>query len=194
MIGNYDDIKMDQAYILGRTALSRGIPWITLASFHHLLEIIRDDFRVFEWGAGGSTVFFARECASVTAIEHNKLWIPRVNKMLADRGLKADLRHVQGGPKEQKDRFRKYANEILKEPDESFDLVYVDGEASSRGWCLTNALPKLKPGGWLLLDNSDWLHRVIDGFERKDYVERNLDWPGQAKKFDWWTSILRKAE
>jgi len=185
---------MNQAYVLGRTALKEGIPWITLESFHKLLEFVQPDFRVFEWGSGGSTVFWARECAEVIAIEHNKLWIPRVQKMLADRGLEADLRHIQGGSKGQKDRFRKYANEILAEPDESFDIAYVDGEASSRGWTITNAMPKIKPGGYLLIDNSDWVSREFPGWTKVDYIERNLDWPGQAKKFDWWTSILRKDE
>ena len=184
---------MNQAYILGRTALKEGIPWITPGAFRQLLEIIQPDFKVFEWGSGGSTVFFARDCASVTSIEHNKLWIPRTKKMLTDRSLDADLRHIQGGPKGDKDRFRKYANVILQEPDESLDLAYIDGEASSRGWTLTNAMPKLKPGGWLFIDNSDWVSRKFPGWEREDFIERDLDWPGQAHKFNWWTSILRKA-
>jgi len=188
---DYSHIKMDLNYTLGRTALKEGIPWITIESFHHLLEIIKPEFRVFEWGSGGSTVFWARECASVISIEHNSEWIPRVQKMLDDRGLEADLRYKRGLPKEEKDRFKPYANMILKEPDNSFDLIYVDGEASSRGWCLNNAMLKLKPGGWIVLDNSQWIKRELPDFDKFEYIERDLEWPG-AKNFDWWTTLYHQ--
>ena len=187
-------LKCNDDWMYGRTCLREGWPWIVPDSMRHIHDIVQPDWNVFEWGAGGSTIYWARECASVISVEHNIEWIPRIKKMLSDRGLIADLRHIQGLPKGKKDRFKPYANEILKEPDESFDLVFVDGEASSRGWCLTNALPKIKPGGYLLLDNSDWLHREIEGFERTDYEERGLKWIGVRGNFNWFTSVLRKAE
>jgi predicted O-methyltransferase YrrM len=98
---------------------------------------------------------------------------------------------VQGHGIDHNTAFRKYAAAILGYPDESFDLVFVDGEASCRDWCIANALPKIKPGGYLLLDDSDWPQNVPD-WEKQDFVARDLKWIGQKGTFNWWTSILRK--
>jgi len=189
--------KLNDDGIYGRTSLRSGIPWIVPSSFHVIDKLVQPDWSVFEWGSGGSTVYWARHCASVISIEHNSKWIDRVNKMLAkEEGLsnKVNLRYVRGLPETEKDRFRPYADTILEYPDESFDLVFVDGEASSRGWCLTNGLPKVKPGGILLLDNSNWLKRELgDEWLREDYVARDLKWIGQKGTFDWWTTIFTKA-
>lgn len=180
----------------GRYALRTGTPWITPNSLAVLDTLVKPDWHVFEWGAGGSTIYWTRKCAHVTSVEHNSEWITRVKEMFVKFGVdasKVELVYKRGLPEDQKDRFRPYADVILDYPDESFDLVFVDGEASSRGWCLTNALTKVKPGGVLLLDNSDWLKRDLsDEWQRTDYVVKDLKWIGQPGTFDWWTSILVK--
>jgi len=190
----YAEISDDLMY--GRLCLKVGIPWITPGSFRYLLDVIEPDWKVFEWGSGGSTVFWANNCAEVVSIEHNKDWITRVTGML--KGAKnVDLRYVRGKPKGVKDRFRHYADVINEYPDEYFDLVFNDGEASSRGWALNNSMPKIKIGGYLLLDNSSWLKRDIskEGFEFiGEWVERNLHWIGQRNPFNWETAIYRRME
>jgi predicted O-methyltransferase YrrM len=50
-------------------------------------------------------------------------------------------------------QFRSYVEAIDAYPDASFDLVVVDGRA--RPSCLRQAIPKLRPRGLLVLDNSD---------------------------------------
>lgn len=184
--------------LYGRESLRLGTPWVVPSSLKAIDKLVQPDWKIYEWGAGGSTCYWARECASVISIEHNSKWIDRVNKMLArEEGLtdKVELHHVRGLPKDEKDRFRPYADTILEYPDESFDLVFVDGEASSRGWCLTNGLSKVKPGGILLLDNSNWLKRELeDEWQREDHIAKNLKWIGQKGTFDWWTTIFTKLK
>jgi len=187
----HDDI------LYGRRSLKDGIPWITPESFDHVESLVQSNWNVFEWGAGGSTIYWARHCAHVISVEHNSEWIRRVKEMFAKFRVdvsRINLVYKRGLPESEKDRFRPYADVILDYPDESFDLVFVDGEASSRGWCLTNAMLKVKMGGILLLDNSDWLKREIgDEWKRTDYVEKDLEWVGQSGTFDWWTSIFVKG-
>lgn len=184
--------------VYGRTSLRKGLPWITPESLEVLDTLIQRDWDIFEWGAGGSTIYWMRNCAHVISVEHNSEWIGRLKDMFAkfDVNLsKVELVYKPGLPENQKDRFRPYADVILNYPDESFDLIFVDGEASSRGWCLTNALTKVKPGGILLLDNSNWLKRDLgDEWDRTDYIVEGLKWVGQPGTFDWWTSILIKKE
>jgi len=176
----------------GRDALSKGEPWIVPAALAVLKTLVQPEWRVFEWGAGGSTLFWSNECASSVAIEHNPLWIERVTAMMHRHECpnNVHLRYVQGHGIDHNKAFRNYAAAILEYPDESFDLVSVDGEASSRGWCVTNAIPKIKPGGYLLLDNSDWFGGILE-WEKQDFVAKDMHYIGQPV-FNWWTSILRK--
>lgn len=189
-------MKISDDIVYGRTALRDGIPWIVPESFDKLKEIIKPDWKVFEWGAGGSTLYFASQCKFVVSVEHNIQWYNRVNDMLMDRILRsqAHLCLVRGLGDGVENAFTSYAGFIKSYPDNYFDLVYIDGEASSRGWCLTNSITKVKPGGYMLLDNSNWLDRKLDGFEREDFVAKDLTWIGQPGTFDWWTSILRKVQ
>lgn len=181
--------------IYGRAALKKGEPWIVPESLEHLKRLVQPDWLVFEWGCGGSTAFFSRQCGDVVGIEHNKDWVQRVYGIMERLECPHNwtVEHIPGEGKDHKTAFRKYADAILRYPDGYFDLISIDGEASSRGWCLTNAIAKLKPGGYLLLDNSDWIKRDL-GWERWDYVATELKWVGQAGTFDWHTSIWRKPE
>lgn len=180
----HDDI------IYGRSALRNGEPWIVPASLDHIRSIVDTQWHVFEWGSGGSTVYWARHCAHVISIEHNSEWIPRTcGKLARERLDNAAVFHVPRGPG---DTFDDYADVILDYPDDHFDLVFVDGEASCRGRCLNNALAKVKVGGTLLLDNSNWLKREIPDYERVDYKLSDLRWIGEPEPFDWWTSVLTR--
>ena len=49
--------------------------------------------------------------------------------------------------------FESYVKAIDRYPDQSFDFVLVDGRA--RVACVKRALAKIKPGGAIMLDNSD---------------------------------------
>lgn len=178
----------------GRAALREHIPWIVPESLEALEKVLRPDWRVFEWGSGGSTIYWAKHCAHVCSVEHNSDWLLWVSRRVIEHNLTHKVCSLYLRKDKDANTFHEYADAILTQPDQSFDLVFVDGEASCRGWCLRNALPKLKPGGYLLLDNSNWLKRDLGpGWERQDFVARDLKWIGQKGTFDWWTSIVRKV-
>ena len=181
--------------IYGRSALINGEPWITPKSLDYVKTILKPTFRVFEWGSGGSTAFWSRNCASIISVEHNSEWIQRTTDIMRRLNCPNNwkLVHVPGIGIDHNTAFRNYANAILEYPDNSFDLVFVDGEASSRGWCITNALSKIKSGGYLLVDNSNWLSESPQNTkDRLDFIETGLKWVGQPGTFDWHTSIFTK--
>lgn len=181
--------------IYGRSALRNGEPWITPESLKHLRTIIKPHWNVFEWGSGGSTAFWSRNCKSVISIEHNSEWIQRTADIMNRLNCPHNyaIIYVRGNGIDHTKAFREYADAILEYPDDSFDLVFVDGEASCRGWCITNALPKLKSGGCLLVDNSNWLNESPQNTtDRLDFIEKGLKWIGQPGTFDWQTSIFTK--
>lgn len=177
--------------IYGRTALREGLPWITPGAIVYLDTLIQPTWSVFEWGSGGSSVYFASRVAEYVVIEHDKQWQGRTQDML--RKHKLDPACVNLVSPDADGEHHVYADAILAFPDHAFDLISVDGEATSRKWCIPNCMPKIKPGGWLLLDNSNW-YEDVTGWQRQDFIVRNLHWVGQSEPFDWWTSLFQKPE
>lgn len=136
-------------------------PWLAPDAIAWLDANLRPDMRGFEWGSGRSTLWFAKRLSMLTSIESDAAWFQQVTRMVGDSGLNnIDLRHI---PLEHPDA-ETYRNDyiplpcnpaaILDVPDASLDFVVVDGWY--RPVCARAALPKLKPGGLLLIDNTDW--------------------------------------
>lgn len=134
---------------------------------------LQPDMRVFEYGSGGSTLFFAYRAANVVSIEHNQLWWQRVADAIHARQFKnVDLRLIEpegtrpldaddSDPDQyassdavyQGKSFVKYASAIDVFPDAFFDLIMLDGRA--RPSCFKHAIPKIKPGGMIAWDNTE---------------------------------------
>ena len=156
----------------GDNALSRALPWLTYDAIDFLESICDNRCRVFEWGSGGSTLFFAQRCANIVSVEHDKRWAHLVKKRLKDAPhveylvipgeqvgdwVKRD--YNQPGDFISKDvrssglSFEKYVKAIDRFPEDYFDIVVVDGRA--RGSCVQRAFPHVKKGGYLIVDNTD---------------------------------------
>ena len=119
-------------------------PWISYRAAKAIARHLRPDSRVLEFGAGMSTVWFARRAGSVLSLEADPAWFARVETLLRKHGLdNVDLRQ----------RTPATISDLHDVPDGTFDVVLVDGP--SRAACVSAALPKLKPGGILYLDNTD---------------------------------------
>jgi len=124
---------------------------------------------VFEYGAGKSTIWFAGHARHVTSVENNPQWFTAVCVKLDELGLDADLHLVEFDDRlrDQKALAKIYVAVIDTFPDESLDVVFVDGKA--RPWCIRDARAKVRPGGWLVADDITWhpvksaLH-LLDGW------------------------------
>jgi len=167
-------------------------PWLAPDAIAWLEKNLRPDMRGWEWGSGRSTLWFARRLQHLTSIESDAAWFTQVTRMVRDDGLRnVDLRHIPLDHPEA-DTYRDDYDPlplnpaaILAEPDASLDFVVVDGWY--RPVCVRAALPKLKPGGLLLIDNTDW--------NDPPHVHVPKDWPlvHQSRNAMTRTSIWRKA-
>lgn len=164
-------------------------PWLAPAAIAWLDQHLRPDMRGWEWGSGRSTLWFARRLASLTSIESDVTWFEQVRSMVS--GLSnVDLRHIPLEHREAETYALDYAvlpanaAAIVSEPDASLDFVVVDGWY--RPVCARAALSKLKPGGLLLIDNTDW--------KDPPHVHVPKDWPlvHQSRNVMTQTSIWRK--
>lgn len=93
----------------------------------------------------------------MTTVEDDQDWFVRLEMHIPD----ADLRLVRPAPGVNADPDGPrdaYVHAIDTEPDRSFDLVIVDGQ--DRHDCVLAAMPKVRSGGMLLLDDSQWSDTV----------------------------------
>ena len=161
-------------------------PWWVWGAVDHVKGVLQPDWRVFEWGSGGSTLWFAQRVETVEAMENNRDWYEKTRGELAQYGLAANV-WLQ-----YEENLADYAAEI--EWHWTPDLVSVDGR--NRAECIRHAIPILKPGGYLVLDNSERAEyqdamRLLDGWERWDYTKMP-EQPGS--EVGWTTTVWRKPE
>ena len=129
-------------------------------------RILRDGGRVLEFGSGHSTVWFAELGAEVVSVEHDRVWEEAVCRWLAERGLAVKLWLCKA----------KHAALIAdKYEDGWFDLVLIDNYQYSRYACLKAARAKVRPGGWLILDDAQWpdfvdVPKLLRDWERYDVL------------------------
>ena len=116
-------------------------PWICTAMTGLLDGRLRRDLRVFEYGCGGSTAYFAARCAMVHSVEHDSAWAAAVTATLPGNATVL----LRKDP-------ATYAAAI-DEDGGVWDLILVDGR--HRLACCRAALPRLAPAGVLLLDDTD---------------------------------------
>ena len=156
--------------------LKNDRPWITFSAEEFLRKILRKDMVVFEYGAGSSTLYFSRRVAQVFSIEHDKKWFDHLQHEFAKQQItnvvcrliepeaideNSENNYSSDSPSYKHKTFESYVKSIDAFPDKYFDVVVVDGRA--RASCITHAKSKVKPNGYLMIDNAD----------RKSYFKGN---------------------
>jgi hypothetical protein len=183
-----------------RTPLQDQMPWLTYGALRWLRNNVRKDMTTFEYGSGGSTLYFARKVRQHYAVEHDQGWYQIVQKALGEKSagnvhltLKAPS-HISdpnyGTTKKnlRGSSFREYASFIDRFPDRSFDIILIDGR--SRNACIRHAIRKVQASGHIILDNSERAEyadgiSVLTNFERKDFFG-----VGPYKRSFWQTSVF----
>ena len=162
-------------------------PWIVPTAIGFLRRQIRSDWSVLELGAGRSTPWFARRAGRVVSFEDNEFWADQTRSRLERLGLgNVELRV---GPVEA------LPDEVGALPDASFDLVVVDfleSPAATRIDVLKPAMKKVRPGGWLLLDDSDRpgyapAYDLLAGWRERRFSGIKDGWPEACE-----TTVFRR--
>ena len=192
-------------------------PLYTSPAIEYLESIIKPEWKVFEYGGGGSTGYYGAKCSQSVVVEHNKHWVEQIKRMspssvvhnighespvLDDAaGIDSsfyskhfDLPMRDDHPREYNqyhgitnDEFRGYASQLAAYPRGYFDLIAVDGMA--RSLCLWYAAALVKDGGIIVLDNSDrWLFNSMHCYLVNNGFNRKDFWqPGHPC---WCTSFF----
>ncbi len=195
-----------------RGTLTDSRPWLTFRAIKWLNSYLKPEMKVFEYGTGGSTVFFAKRVKSLISVEHDENWYRFVSDLLERMQISniiyvlskptellklkrsvADPNSYTSGFKEYHGLdFSGYVQIIDKYPDKSFDLILIDGRA--RPACIKHAIKKLKKKGVVILDNADRERynlakmRYLSKFESKRFFGI-----GPYNTIPWETAIYFKS-
>jgi hypothetical protein len=149
--------------------IDHEIPWISFGALDFLRKYVRPSHRVFEYGGGGSTLWFARRARAVLTMENHPDWHRTLTAKLVKRGFSnttCEL-HVLSGDTplafERDPFFRRIESG-------TWDIILVDcycGHDASRygftrPFALDLAFKQLSPGGIIVLDDS-WMFRELLG-------------------------------
>lgn len=171
----WNDLR-DQSPLVSRQ------PWLTFQAIDFIESNIHNIDKVFEYGGGASTLYFLGKTKELVTVEHDPEWfqllqekvgisdkakwqgqliLPEkgVNTANLDKAKPAD--YYTEASMFANNTFKEYSTFISRFEDGYFDLVLIDGRA--RTSCLYHAIPKVRVGGFLVLDNA----------ERKYYLQHN---------------------
>lgn len=118
------------------------IPWITYPAIEFISQFDFSSKLVFEYGSGNSTLFWAKRVKHLTSVESDPLWYEH----MADK-IPANVEYMLHTDSAD------YA-ESISCTGKTFDIIVIDGKA--RLACAKAAVHQLRPGGFIILDNSDW--------------------------------------
>ncbi|CAN5417457.1 hypothetical protein BH10ACT10_BH10ACT10_01700 [soil metagenome] len=134
-------------------------PWWPYVAIDNVAARLQVDAAVFEFGGGGSTLWLAGRVDRLTTVEHDPGWFRELTRSIEETAdFHVELRESSitgtvSSVVEPGRFFDNYVSAIESQLDDSLDLVIVDGRA--RVECALAAKRKIKPGGMLLLDDSD---------------------------------------
>jgi hypothetical protein len=135
----------------------RLIPMMSYSLVEYFLGLDLKHFDLLELGGGGSTEFWASQARSVLTLETNDEWAQSLKlKQLPN------LETRKGTPE-------KLGSEMLA-LGRTFDAIVIDC-AASRLECAKAALKILNPGGFIILDNSDWYPNTARLLRDGDLIE-----------------------
>lgn len=126
-------------------AAGNSIPWYTYPAIEYLSALDFSDKDIFEYGSGASSIWWASRSRSLRTVDHVPEWYEHVKTILPSN---AEITLLVNRAD--------YVRGVLGD---RYDVVIVDGMGSNytRLECCIHSRASLRPGGIIVLDNSDWL-------------------------------------
>lgn len=125
------------------------LPWYTYPAIEYLVQFDYSDKKIFEYGCGYSSAFWAEKAMSVTSIEDNQTYFERWTNEFHMQNL--DIRWRDEG---------EIYEQAIFEDDTKYDVIVIDGKR--RVECAEAAVQKLSDGGMIILDDSDRINTSLE--------------------------------
>jgi len=169
--------------VLQRRAIDRvgqPLPWYTYPATEYLRTIDFSDARVFEYGSGHSSVFWARNAKEVHSVEDNPEWAAVIRAFSIPNLTVLDS-HGR--------------DDYVRMPDRVgglFDVVVIDGK--HRHDCVHVACRVSKPTGMIVFDNADWYPKACRQMRDNGWFQIDFAGFGPINSYRWNTSLFCKVQ
>jgi hypothetical protein len=134
------------------------VPWISYPAISFLNQLDFSKKRIFEYGAGNSTRYWAQRAKRVISVEHDAAWFEQVK---AANLPNTELIHATGSA---------YVGAIAK--DGPHDVIVIDGRW--RFDCGMNCLAFLSSDGMVLLDNAERYPAITQHFRDNNLIQIDM--------------------
>jgi len=148
------------------------MPWLAFEAVNFIEKHRPSQASVFEYGSGGSTLYWLTKGCTCVSVEHDKDWYHKLLARFASQP-RIDYRFVppepgaicaeakaedpncyqSANPTLHGFNFHRYATVIDEYHEAYFDVVLIDGRA--RPSCIMHGAKHVKVGGLLILDNAE---------------------------------------
>lgn len=145
-------------------ASGQPISWITYPAIDYLDNIDFTGCRIFEYGSGASSLWWAKKAKQVTSVEMEKDWFDHVISMVPENVV---VVHCPDGSR--------YPG-VINDFEDFYDVIVIDG--AERYQCALHAVPKLTEHGVIILDNTDWYPNTAKTLREHGFTQ--IDFHGFA--------------
>ncbi len=155
-----------------------ALPWMTYPFIESIGSQLNCKHEIFEFGCGSSTFFFAKKVGKVVSLETNAKWCEIMKIKLHELNIdNVEIILMTDGLENSA-----YEN-YIKNSAQKFDFIIVD--SLKRYECVKNSYEFLKPGGSLILDDSErkGYKKIFDFLAEKKFIAQDFFGiaPGQFK-------------
>lgn len=127
------------------------LPWMDKSEIGLIISYLKPSYKMFEWGCGGSTLYFSKYVSLYRSVEHNEKWFNKISPKI-EKNTELYLYNNT-------DNYISYINAVKKH-NTIYDAILVDGR--QRLACAIAAKDFIKPNGILF---------VHDYFNREYYSD-----------------------
>jgi hypothetical protein len=142
----------------------KPIPWVTYSFIDFIIERLKSDFIICEFGSGNSTLFYAEKVKKIYAVEDNYVWYQRIKEKLPEN---AEIIYENSKGKNE------YALAPVK-INSKFHIIIIDG--TDRVNCIKASINCLNEFGVIILDDSERVEYdegisflLAEGFKKLDF-------------------------
>lgn len=154
-----------------------ALPWMSYPAIEFLQKNINQNHEIFEFGCGASTLFFSKRVKKLVGLETNKKWLEIVKSKLAPDCKNVEINLMEDGL--ENPAYENFAKNYQKK----FDFIIID--SLKRFECAKNSINALKPGGTIILDDSERKNykKIFDFFEQNNFLRKDFFGiaPGQLR-------------
>lgn len=152
------------------------LPWYTYPGIEFLQQFDFSKCSVFEYGSGNSSLFWSKKALTVISVESDPDWYAfGVKNLSPNRKLLL------------KTECSEYVDAILLY-ETQFDVIVIDG--LYRYNCAVKSVSRLKSGGIIILDNSDWFPNTARLLREAGFIQTDFIGAGPVNSYAWCTSVF----